>query len=428
MGDEGLPAEGIGEELRADLRLIAWVADRLGVRAYLVGGPVRDALLGRRVADVDVVVEGDAHALALALAEEVGGKAVLHRDFLTAVVRLPGGRHWDLATARRESYPVPGALPVVEPACIEDDLGRRDFTINAMAWRLRPEGPAELLDPFGGRRDIKQRLLRALHDRSFLDDPTRIVRAAVYVARLGFALETATRKHLAAAVTSGALATVSGNRLGEQLRRGLETDAAPGVLSNLQTWGVLSELGLPDCLKNQAVLEVLPLGRRRLGMWPASVGPAAFAIAAGERAEEAAGHLGLPRRYAETARRLKRILAGGVLAAKGGMLRPSEWEQALGGAGPAVVLAVWALADEAQRGVLSAWWRRRKQVVLSIGGRDLLGAGVPEGPAVGVGLRTAWLEALDGSAATREEQLTLALAAARRWLATEESGRAPWQP
>lgn len=417
MGGDAITAEGLSDRLRADLQLIASVAERRGIRAYLVGGPVRDALLGVPVEDVDVVVEGNAHALAMALAQETGGKAVLHRDFLTAVVRLPNGRHWDVATARRETYPAPGALPIVEPACIEDDLRRRDFTVNAMAWRLRPEGPAELLDPFGGRTDLQHRLLRVLHERSFTDDPTRIVRAAVYAARLGFRLEPATQDQLAMAVASGALATVSGHRLGEQFRRGLETDSGPDVLRTLQAWGALCALGLPASVENQAALEALPVGRRRMGMRPASMGPAAFALAAGNLADAAARHLGLPRRYAQTARRLKELLASGVLKRARGHTRPSEWEQMLGDTCPSVALALWALVGDAERESLAAWWRRHKRGYLCIKGEDLLTAGVPEGPAVGAGLRAAWLELLDGKVASREEQLAVALAAARRWLA-----------
>ena len=426
MSDEGgLLAARLSEKLLADLRLIASVAEGLGARAWLVGGPVRDALLGLRVRDIDVAVEGDAHAVAEALARGGRGRAVLHRDFLTAVVRLPDGRRWDLATARRESYPAPGALPVVEPASIEDDLRRRDFTINAMATRLRPEGPSDSLDPFGGRHDIRRKVLRVLHGRSFVDDPTRIVRAAVYAARLGFGIEADTMWWLAEAVGAGALATVSGHRLGEQLRRGIETDAAPDVLANLEAWEVLPWLGLPARLERRAALDALPLGRRRLGLRATSIGPAAFALAAGERAEAAARHLALPRRYADTARHLRALLAAGVLAREGGPSRPSEWEEVLGGAGPGVVLAVWALAGEDEREPLGVWWRLRRRLVLSIGGDDLLAAGLPEGPAIGVGLRAAWLKLLDGNAPTRERQLAIALAAARDWLGGEgrEGGR-----
>lgn len=418
-------AKRLGERLLADLRVIGRVAEGLGLRAYLVGGPVRDAFLGLRVADVDVAVEGDAHAVARALAREVGGRAVLHKDFLTAVVHLADGRHWDVATARRESYPAPGALPVVEPASIEDDLRRRDFTINAMAWRLRAEGPAELLDPFGGRGDIQQHLLRALHDQSFVDDPTRIIRAAVYAARLGLVVEAATKKWLAGAVASGALATVSGHRLGEQLRRGIETDAAPGVLWNLQAWGALSGLGLPDFLERGPALEALSRGRRQLHMRATSVGPAAFALAAGERAEAAAAYLGLPRRYAKTARLLQEWLARGVLNEAVGPSSPRGWEQALGNASPGAVLALWALANPDQREAIRCWWLARGRVSLAISGKDLLVAGVPEGPAVGAGLREAWLELLEGHVRGREEQLAVALAAARRWLEASARQDAP---
>ena len=161
-----------------------------GATAYAVGGLVRDAWLGRAPArhDLDVAVEGDALVVARALAEARGGTHVEHERFLTATVTLPGGRRVDLVTARSERYEGAGALPRVLPAAIGQDLRRRDFTLNAMAVELA-SGSFELLDPLGGAADVARRTLRILHPLSFVEDPTRIFRAARYAARLGFALD-----------------------------------------------------------------------------------------------------------------------------------------------------------------------------------------------------------------------------------------------
>ena len=138
---------------------------------YLVGGSVRDILLGEPNFDVDVVVEGDAIALAHALAERLEGRARAHRQFGTAVVLYGEEERVDVVTARSETYHAPAVLPTVEPGSIDEDLHRRDFTINAMAVSLKGENLGRLVDPFGGREDLEAGRIRILHDRSFVDDP-----------------------------------------------------------------------------------------------------------------------------------------------------------------------------------------------------------------------------------------------------------------
>ena len=203
-----------------------------GKPVYLVGGAVRDLLLGRGRADIDLVVEGDATALAARL----GGVVVEHERFATAKAQL-GGHEVDIATARAETYARPGALPEVEPtAGIAADLARRDFTINAMAIPLRRD--PELIDPHGGLEDLDAGMLRVLHSRSFEDDPTRALRAARYVARFDFELEPDTAELLRHAD----LGTVSTDRRdAELLRLAGETEAVRGF-GLLAEWGLI-ELG-----------------------------------------------------------------------------------------------------------------------------------------------------------------------------------------
>ena len=164
---------------------------------YLVGGTVRDILLGEPSFDVDIAVEGDAIAFAQSLAEALGGRMRAHDKFGTAVVLYGDDERIDVVTARTESYESPGALPTVAPGSIEDDLFRRDFTINAIAVSLRGDEKGRVVDPFAGRTDLEAGRIRVLHDRSFLDDPTRIFRAVRYENRYGFRMDehTATLAH-----------------------------------------------------------------------------------------------------------------------------------------------------------------------------------------------------------------------------------------
>ena len=167
--------------LTALLGQVQRLADEAGVPAYLVGGLVRDQLLGLPLKDLDISVVGDAVALAARLSDEVGGRLTVHRRFGTATVDAQDATI-DLVTARRETYHRPGSLPDVQPGGITDDLARRDFTVNAMAVPLSGN-LGQLVDPHGGQDDLRARAIRVLHQRSFSDDPTRIVRAARYAGR-----------------------------------------------------------------------------------------------------------------------------------------------------------------------------------------------------------------------------------------------------
>jgi tRNA nucleotidyltransferase (CCA-adding enzyme) len=193
---------------------------------YLVGGPVRDLLLRRAILDVDLLLPHDLQRVARAAARAVGGKLVLHPRFLTARIEV-GDLRIDLSQARRERYPSRGALPVVKPGTVEEDLGRRDLTIQAMALPLHAEAGPDLLDPFGGRADLRRGLIRVLHDESFRDDPTRLFRAARYAARFGFQIASRTRLRLREAVAERVLQHVSGDRIVHELERLLaEREAA----------------------------------------------------------------------------------------------------------------------------------------------------------------------------------------------------------
>jgi len=199
------------------LRQIGRLADKRGVSVYLVGGVARDLLLKRENWDLDLTVEGDGIAFARLVADRYGAGLAVFERFATARLAFPDGLKMDIATTRRESYAQPAVLPTVQPASIEEDLSRRDFTINAIAVQLNPRQFGRLLDPYGGQRDLRARTIRVLHAGSFQDDPTRIFRAIRFEQRFGFRLERTTVHLLAQAASTNLIQQLSGPRLQNEI-------------------------------------------------------------------------------------------------------------------------------------------------------------------------------------------------------------------
>ena len=224
---------------RRALELVKEVAAEKGVRPFLVGGPVRDLLLGRHVIDIDLTLEDGAAVLARALAKHVDGRVRSFPQFLTYKVTAEGLPEIDIATARKERYRSPGALPTVTEGKLKDDLLRRDFSINAIAMELRD---GSLIDPTNGERDLHERLIRVLHDKSFADDPTRIFRAIRLATRLGFTLENKTFALMAEAIAGNAFEPVSRERLWRELYLAMDEKEAPRVLLELRRSGALDSL------------------------------------------------------------------------------------------------------------------------------------------------------------------------------------------
>ncbi len=211
-------------------------ADAAGVRAFIVGGVVRDLLLKAAVTDVDIVIEGDAPVFARRLAKKLGASLRVHEKFRTASLLFKDGMSLDIASARRESYARPGALPDVVPGSIADDLLRRDFTINALAAGLNADDRGVVRDDLEGLGDLEARLVRVMHMESFRDDPTRILRAARYAARFGFQLDALTEQALNDAVAAGALTTITPVRYFLELGRILDAQDPAPALDLLVLW------------------------------------------------------------------------------------------------------------------------------------------------------------------------------------------------
>lgn len=420
-------AEDVLEALPAATRpLVERVLDaarRRGDAVSLVGGPVRDFLLGRPVADVDLIVEaregGGAEALARAAAP-AGARVVAHDRFGT--VRLEAGEAaLDLAGVRRERYAHPGALPTVETASLEEDLRRRDFTVNALAIPLSPaarKGRPPVIDLGGGLADLEARVLRVLHPQSFHDDPTRALRAARLGARLDFHLSRGTRAALRDALRDGVFGRVSGDRLRREIEH-LFADARGGLdparaLGHLAEWHVLGALEPGLGLPPTARAPLRRLGRALLEpSWrPARAEPWAAGLAVwlapleaglrgrslrrlsvrGERAERIAG---FPRARDRWLRELGRARGRGAVD---GLLREIDDERLL-------ALAAWAPGPIARR--IGRWAREDRGRRPPLSGADLVALGLT-GPDVGRALarvRAAWL---DGAVKTRDEALALA--------------------
>jgi tRNA nucleotidyltransferase (CCA-adding enzyme) len=289
-------AEALGRLDPGTLELLH-AAGRLGTEpgwpVAAVGGVVRDLLLGRLTApprDLDVAVEGDGRLAAGQLARALGGRVRRHDAFLTATVALADGRTVDVVTARREGYRRPGALPGVEPATLGEDLARRDFSVNALAVRLDGAAWGQVLDPTGGLSDLAARRLRVLHPLSFVEDPTRIFRAARFAVRLGFRLEPTTRRLLAAAARLPVYEALSGDRLMAELQAVLAEPAPDAVLVALARLGAF-RLVLPGYRRSPAAERALTrvVEAARTGMLPrdAEVPLVLLALAAHLRGEAA---------------------------------------------------------------------------------------------------------------------------------------------
>ncbi len=368
--------------------------------AYLVGGAVRDLLLGASSVDLDVAVEGDAIAAAEEVARRVGGEARTHDRFGTATVRADD-LVVDMASTRRERYERPGALPVVEPAGLDEDLGRRDFTINAMAVPLSGAATGELIDPHSGQADLEAGRIRVLHDASFSDDPTRLLRALRYEARLGFALDPETER--LARAGAGALDGVSGPRVRDELLDLLAEAEAPRAVERLGALGIVPELRADGDLVAAA-----QLGSAETGADPVL---SALAALASDGATGFVERLGLPAgrrdRVVQAARRGRELAS--ELARP---LKPSEL-YALLDPEPPEALAL-ALAFGAPGEMVLTFVGNLRGAELAIGGEDLLAAGVPESPAIGEALAETLRRKLDGELSGREDELRAALELARR--------------
>lgn len=420
--------EALPPPSRSAVETLVAAAARQGLAVHLVGGPVRDFLLGRPVRDADLIVEDRIPGAALELARAAlpGARVVAHGRFGTVRIDLPDARV-DLATVRSEHYPHPGSLPIVAAGTLEDDLLRRDFAVNALAVPLTPrarEGREAVVDLVQGQQDIASCTLRILHPRSLHDDPTRALRAARLAARLGFTLSRGSRAALRDALRDGVFGRVSGDRLRRELEK-LFDDAAHGSdpalsLRLLDEWHVLGALEPGLRLPRSAVAPLRRLGRllasppwpsprlRRLAaglaVWLAPLDPG-LRLRTLQRAAirgEVAGRISAFPRVRDVAlRELGKARGRGAIDA------------ALGGLGDEELLALLAFAAPTPRRRILRYAAEDRGRRLPVTGDDLVALGLA-GPAIGKALARIRTELLDGRLRSREDALALARELGRR--------------
>jgi len=380
-------------------------ADEEDRTLYLVGGGLRDLMLGRGQVDIDLVGEGEMRSLAEAAAAALGGRWLEHRAFGTATVEGQDFR-LDLAMARAERYARPGALPRVRPASIDEDMARRDFTINAMALALCGRQRGQLLDPFDGMGDIARGLVRVLHDRSFIDDATRVLRAVRYETRFSFAIEEKTLALLKRDMVY--LDTISGARLQHELVRLLAEDEPEKGLLRCQELGVLA--AIHKALRFDDGLAVAFRRARRAGQAPPQL--ELYLALLGTRlspadAEAVALRLALSKRQwqaLEGAADLSQLLPWLSRADS----RPSQVVERLE-TYPLLAVEAWALAarQSAAGEKLGRYLREWRYVKPSLDGRALARLGIARGALMGGVLRLLKGARLDGQASSRQEEVEL---------------------
>lgn len=387
-------------------------ADRPGT--YLVGGAVRDLMLGFAQFDYDVMVEGNASEAARRLSEAIPGRVREHDRFLTANFRSEDGAlSVDFASARTESYAHPGALPDVAPSDIEHDLVRRDFTINAMALAIWREALGEITEFPDAGADLLARVLRVTYDASFIDDPTRLLRLLRYGARLGFTAEPHTEELARQAVEAGAPSTVSGPRIRDELIDLLSERSAVVAVESMYALGL--DRALHDQFDADEYVVARATNELREGIRQDLVLLAVCCRSMSEPTLVAwLEHLALPRR--ETGIVREAVVSGPDLLRRAAAAESaSEVDRLLQGFSPETIIFALALPGGDRLGADAArgWLTNRSAGRLAISGADLRDAGVGEGPLIGRALAETLEATIDGKIDGRDAQLAFALERAR---------------
>lgn len=413
-------------QVRETLTTLGEVGADLGVSAHVVGGFVRDMIIGRKNLDVDVVVEGDGIAFAAEAAGRMGARVTVHRRFGTAVIVVSKHFHVDVASSRAEYYTRPGALPTVERSSLRQDLLRRDFTINAMAACLDPECFGAIADPFGGLTDIEHGRVRIMHSLSFIDDPTRVLRAARFEARYGFEMDAHTRQLAAEAIALGVLDEVSGARIRGELHDILDEAAPHTALARLDALGALRHL-VPECVAAAAVPgaveaadEALRTLDGRFATRPDRRRTLLAALAGGSDpgcAERWIRHLRIGRSDAEAVRTLAtRGPAVSRALSDRRAMRDSRLYRLLEPLTPETLAVLWSRGDERARERIGHHLDELAGTKLAVSGTDLIEMGYAPSERFAPVLAQTLDDRLDGRASGRSAEMAALRRHARRLL------------
>jgi tRNA nucleotidyltransferase (CCA-adding enzyme) len=377
---------------------------------YLVGGAVRDVLLGAESFDIDIVVEGDGIAFAHSLAQLLGARVTPHAKFGTAIVHHGRDARVDVVTARSERYHAPAVLPTVERATIVEDLGRRDFTINAMAVSLRSRDFGQLVDPFHGREDLEHGVIRVLHTASFVDDPTRIFRAVRYEARFDFHLDADSERLVRASVAGGHLDDLTPARLTAELEALFDEPGAVRGIARLGELGVDRALH-PRLRMDPEGAELFARAHRLADAYGLGVPSWRIGLEVVARELSAAEIRDWVRRL-ELRRRDADLVIGAVAGAAGmaerlreAPLSCAEIVDVASVSDPDAALLALATTDER---ALRDYFQRLRGLRLEIGGRELAELGLAESPRVGEILAEIRRRKLNGELDGRDAELAAA--------------------
>lgn len=397
------------------------IACDLEVELYLVGGTVRDLILGLEPRDLDLLVNAKGRDLAERLAERVGGRLEYHPEFFTADIRRPSGLPIDVATMRAEEYPVPGGLPLTRSGSLSEDLSRRDFTVNALAIRLRPADNLGLIDECDGVGDLDRRRLKVLHANSFFEDPTRVIRGVRLARDLGFALEPETRTLALKAADEGAFDPLSGDRLWHELEllwRDLASSAAS--IRRLKELHLLSTF-LPPTVEADGVeadlgeLFTVSQSNSSLGALVARARTPWVVLAlllVGLSAEQMAkteSRLALVGRRQNIVMESERIRSISLLISSEDVA-PHRVFEVLRQVSDSGLVVQWVTSGDRGRRWIEWYVETGLEFRLLIRGSDLIASGVEEGPLIGRALNETLRARLDGELeASRELDFALAI-------------------
>ncbi len=417
---KGVMNEHLAKEMLGLIEKASICADECGYTAYAVGGFTRDLLMRRKNLDIDIVIEGDGIEFAKRFTAKHGGRVKAHKKFQTAIMLIPGYHKIDIATARTEYYTEPAALPIVEMSSIKNDLYRRDFTINSLAIKLNGANKNRLIDFFGGQQDLKDGILRVLHNLSFVEDPTRIFRAIRFEQRFGFAIGGQTERLLKVAVKKGLIDRISGSRLFGELKiifdEGQPSKAIRRI-ADLGLWRLVhSAIGFSEkterlCEKAEEAVNWhrLTFDTEKAAPWTVYLFCLSIALTKNQ-AIELMERLGFSREAALSfCEARQKAREGSQKLAKLSASMPVPAFEALSGLSEEALLTVMAAAKgREEKRIIAEFMTKLRYIKPRVSGNDLLKNGIRRGRLLGKVLTAIQRENLKGALPTKKSEIRFA--------------------